>query len=87
MCLDKLALQLTFKTYRKSAFYESCDASESSKLWGSRCFYSFKNDTLSFRDVKKKNTAVNKNSPPLRKLQVLRSSRSFRSIINVKSRS
>ena len=52
MRLAKIALQLTFKTFRKSAFYESYDASESSKLWGSRCFCSSKNNTLSFRDVK-----------------------------------
>ena len=52
MRLAKIALQLTFKTFRKSAFYESYDASESSKLWGPRYFYSFKNNTLSFCDVK-----------------------------------
>ena len=42
MRLDKIALQLTFETFRKSAFCESYDASESSKLWESRSSRSFR---------------------------------------------
>ena len=87
MRLAKIALQLTFKTFRKVLFMKARMQGSLVNCGNHAVSVVLKITPSVFTMLRIQNTAVNKISPPLCKLQVLRSSRSFRSIKNVKSRS